>query len=83
MRVSSAGIDVPEGEKGNNLSEFSAKSADKIFVMEDYMKNIIINEYKVEPQKIISLNIHDIYYKDDPKLKEILREKLERYFNKI
>lgn len=79
VKVSSAGIDVQDGDTENPLSEFLVKNADKIFVMEEYMKNIIVKNYNADSVKIESLEIPDIYRGNDLILTEILRERLEPY----
>ena len=55
--------------------------ADKIFVMEEEHKEIIVRRYPEAALKITVLGIEDNYYRDDPQLKAILKEKLESYFN--
>jgi predicted protein tyrosine phosphatase len=55
------------------------KTADLIFVMEDYMKKEIQGNFHVEPGKIIVLNIPDIYDSNDPVLVKQLRDKLMVY----
>jgi len=42
------------------------READLIFVMEEYMKNFIIQSYDIEPRRIINLGIPDIYERDEP-----------------
>ena len=53
--------------------------ADIIFVMEDYMKEILETEFHQPAEKIICLDIPDIYDVLDPELEAILREKLMPY----
>jgi len=55
--------------------------ADKIFVMEEEHRETIVGQYPDVASKIIVLGIEDNYYRDDPQLKAILKEKLESYFN--
>ncbi len=55
--------------------------ADKIFVMEDEHKEIIVQQHPEAASKITVLGIEDNYYRDDPQLKAILKEKLGAYFN--
>ena len=55
--------------------------ADKIFVMEEEHREIIVRRYPEATLKITVLGIEDNYYRDDPQLKAILKEKLESYFN--
>lgn len=83
VKVESAGIDVEEDSEENQLSEFLVESSDKIFVMEDRMKEAIVRDYKANPKKISSLDIPDIYHKNDPQLIKILREKLGPYLLRI
>ena len=56
-----------------------ADKADMIFVMEDYMKEIMEAEFHQPAEKIICLDIPDIYYVGDPELKATLRQKLLPY----
>ena len=56
-----------------------AKKANMIFVMEDYMKEILVTEFHQPAEKIICLDIPDIYYVRDPELEATLRQKLLPY----
>jgi predicted protein tyrosine phosphatase len=56
-----------------------ADRADIIFVMEDYMKETLETEFNQPAEKIICLDIPDIYDVWDPALEAILREKLLPY----
>jgi predicted protein tyrosine phosphatase len=56
-----------------------AEKADIIFVMEDYMKEILETEFHQPAERIICLDIPDIYDVRDPTLEAILREKLMPY----
>jgi predicted protein tyrosine phosphatase len=56
-----------------------ADKADMIFVMEDYMKEILETELHQPAEKIICLDIPDIYYVGDPELEAALRQKLLPY----
>ena len=56
-----------------------ADRADIIFVMEDYMKEALETEFNQPAEKIICLDIPDIYDVRDPELEAILREKLMPY----
>ncbi len=54
--------------------------ADKIFVMEPFHKEYIKEFFPMYKNKEITvLNIPDIYYRNDPKLIKILKEKLRKY----
>jgi len=53
--------------------------ADIIFVMEDYHKDAILTLKPEVKDKVIVLNIPDIYLRNDPELVRILREKLTEY----
>ena len=55
--------------------------ADKIFVMEEEHREIIVRQHPEAASKITVLGIEDNYYRDDPQLKAILKEKLDSYFN--
>lgn len=74
IKVESAGLDV---EGGRQLTKEIAKSADRIFVMEGYMIKRVVEEYGQPVDKLCSLNIPDIYKRDDPELVQSLKEKLE------
>ena len=55
--------------------------ADKIFVMEEEHRKLIVQQFPEAASKITVLDIEDNYYRDDPRLTTILKEKLEPYFN--
>ena len=62
------------------INKKDIKWADKIFVMEQHHKNYIEKKFPVSKEKeIIVLNIPDIYYRNDPELINILKEKLKEY----
>jgi predicted protein tyrosine phosphatase len=75
----SAGIAV---YSENPITKYLADAADVIFVMEDYMKKLLEEYYGQKPDKIIVLNIPDIYPKNDPELVGILQRELYRYLLK-
>jgi predicted protein tyrosine phosphatase len=53
--------------------------ADYLIVMEDFHKEFILKNFPASKQKnILVLNIPDIYYKNDPELIRILKEKLKK-----
>lgn len=72
----SAGVD-PMAVK--RVTKQMADRADTIFVMEDYMKTILESEFNQPEEKIISLDIPDVYPLGDPVLEQILKEKLSPY----
>jgi predicted protein tyrosine phosphatase len=74
--VASAGIAV---YAENALTKYIADQADIIFVMEDYMKDLLQGYYSQRPEKIIVLNIPDIYTRNDPELVQILEKQLRHY----
>ena len=74
--VASAGIAV---YAENPLTKYVADDADIIFVMEDYMKKLLEEYYGQPPEKIICLNIPDIYARNDPELVQILKRELPQY----
>lgn len=57
------------------------KWADKIFVMEAFHKNFIIKNFPESENKIIILDIPDVYFRDDPELVDILKENLGKFLN--
>ncbi|MEM0465241.1 MAG: phosphotyrosine protein phosphatase [Candidatus Pacearchaeota archaeon] len=63
------------------INEEALKWADIIFVMEDFHKKIIAEYFPDIKDKIIVLNIPDIYVRNDPKLIGILIKRLKE--NKI
>lgn len=65
----------------NRIDAELIRWADKIFVMEEKHREIIVRQYPEAASKITVLGIEDNYYRDDPKLKAILKDTLESYFN--
>jgi predicted protein tyrosine phosphatase len=61
------------------MTQKAAEKADIIFVMEDYMKEILEQEFHQPAGKIICLDIPDIYDVQDPVLEVTLRQKLIPY----
>ena len=65
----------------NPISAELVEWADKIFVMEEEHRGFIVQQYPGATSKITVLGIEDNYFRDDPRLKAILKEKLEPYLN--
>jgi len=65
----------------NPISAELVEWADKIFVMEEEHREFIVQQYPEAASKITVLGIEDNYFRGDPRLKAILKEKLEPYFN--
>jgi predicted protein tyrosine phosphatase len=72
----SAGVN-PAAER--KVTRQIADQADMIFVMEDYMKKILIYDFQQPADKIICLDIPDIYYINDPVLEKILIQEIAPY----
>lgn len=98
IKVISAGIEAPEGANPEELKrKFGVTScrrltkelideSDIIFVMEHYMKQIIISSFGVPSKKIKKLEIPDIYNiraNNLDELYKILNEKLRPYAQKL
>lgn len=78
FEVKSAGTTVGTP---NPVSAELAEWADKIFVMEEEHRRLIVQQFPETALKITVLEIEYNYYRDDPRLAAILKEKLEPYFN--
>ncbi len=76
IEVCSAGIS-PFSEKP--LTKEMADRADLIFVMEDYMAQVLEATYGQDPRKIVCLEIPDLYERGDPVLVYLLEETLKPY----
>ena len=62
------------------ISKQAVEWADIVFCMEDIHKDFILENFpEAQTKKIIIFNIPDIYYRDDPELIKILRDKLKEY----
>lgn len=55
--------------------------ADVVFVMERYHKEFLLNLSPVAENKIVVLDIPDIYRRNDPELIRILKDKLSTHLN--
>jgi len=78
FEVKSAGTSIGAS---NPVSAELVEWADKIFVMEEEHRKLIVRQLPETASKITVLGIEDIYYRDDPRLTAILKKKLESYFN--
>jgi len=56
------------------------KWADVIFVMEEKHEEAVVKLVPASYDKIVVLDIPDMFYRDQPELKELLRRKLKPYF---
>lgn len=59
--VASAGIGWTAFFFGRKIKKKMLKDITKIFVMEEYMKDYIVDKFGVSPDKIVVLNIPDDY----------------------
>jgi predicted protein tyrosine phosphatase len=78
FEVKSAGTSV--GAQ-NPVNAELVEWADKIFVMEEEHRKLIVQQFPEAASKITVLDIEDNYYRDDPRLRAILKKKLEHYFS--
>lgn len=78
FEVKSAGTSIGTS---NPVSAELVEWADKIFVMEEEHREFIVQQFPEATSKITVLDIEDKYYRDDPRLKAILKERLDSYFN--
>jgi len=77
ITVSSAGMSQ---SSENPVTKEMVDKADVIFVMEDYMKTGLEQKYKQRPEKIICLDIPDMYERGDVVLTRILQDALYEHF---
>lgn len=75
--VLSAGFE-PDGN-GRPVSKELCDSVDEIFVMNRWMIDELVEGYGQEARKITTLDIPDVYGKDDPELVSLLDLKLREY----
>lgn len=75
IRASSAGLE----DSDNPITKEMADKADKIFVMEDYMKTQLVEKYNQDPGKIINLNVPNELPEDPLELVRVFENKLEIY----
>jgi predicted protein tyrosine phosphatase len=73
VEVSSAGL---SSYADRPVTKELADSADLIFVMEAYMARELETRYDQNPAKIVTLDIPDMYVRNDPVLVYFLREAL-------
>lgn len=52
---------------------------DRIFVMEEYMSDLLTKKYQISLKKIVCLDIPDVYQRGDSELVGILEEKLDEW----
>lgn len=69
----------------NPVSEKELSWADVVFVMEDAHRKEIAKRFPglYMEKRILSLNIPDIYYYNQPELVEILRQKVDKFSKMI
>ncbi|MBN2421841.1 phosphotyrosine protein phosphatase [Candidatus Woesearchaeota archaeon] len=75
--VKSAGVsEYAENQVTKKILEW----ADHVFVMEPWHQNFIEKRFPKYKKKVVCLNIHDIYFFNDPKLIQNLQEKINAFF---
>ncbi|MEK6952782.1 MAG: hypothetical protein AABX29_07245 [Nanoarchaeota archaeon] len=75
--VLSAGFEP--SEKGRRVSRELCDSVDEILVMNRWMIDELAEKYGQEAGKVTTLDIPDVYGKDDPELMSLLSLKLREY----
>jgi predicted protein tyrosine phosphatase len=76
LNVISAGIAT---YSDSLLTKELADEADIIFVMEDYMKQMLLEYHGQAAKKIVVLDIQDMYERNDPELVQLLEKVLPPY----
>jgi predicted protein tyrosine phosphatase len=76
IQASSAGI---SRNARRPLTRTIADDADRIFVMEEEMVAILVENYGQNPGKIVCLDIPDLYKRNDRWLVAMLEDKICRY----
>jgi predicted protein tyrosine phosphatase len=74
LEVKSAGISVAAQKP---LSRELVEWADIIYAMEELHKKVVVKLDPSAKDKTIALDIPDIYHRDQPELKAILKQKLD------
>lgn len=69
------------GHGQRRVSQDVLEWADRIFVMEERHKEVLLDMDPGVGKKIVVLNIPDRYYKNDPELVETLKSKLSKHLN--
>jgi len=81
VEVNSAGLQAVKG--GNQVTREMLKKCSEIYVFEPRQQEVLITEYGQPKEKIVCLNIPDIYSKDNSEeLEALLRSKLLDYVHK-
>ena len=66
-------------ENANEMREELGQQAEIVFAMSSPILEDLVTNFNVPRQKIVNLDIPDVYERDSPDLVEILREKLQQY----
>ncbi len=61
------------------ISQQALDWANKIYVMEEFQKQFLLKNFNISENKIMNLNISDIYERNSPELKKILEDKIKNY----
>ena len=77
IKVLSAGIDAWTGN--NQMTQDLGDKVDEIFALDGSVKHALIKGFNQSEEKVVNLNIPDVYHRDDPSLVRVLREKLVKY----
>ena len=80
VEVNSAGLEAVE--EGNQVNQEMLKRYSEKYVFESWHQETLITEYGQPKEKIVCLNIPDIYPENDPELEALLRSKLLDYVRK-
>ena len=76
IEASSAGVSPGANRP---ITKEIAEQADKIFVMEERMKDEIVDTYGQDPAKVVCFDIADAYFQNDPVLVQRLEKKLRTH----
>ena len=78
LAIDAVSAGVSEGAD-NPLTQDLADRADIIFVMEEWMKEVLQTRFKQSPRKVICLDIPDEFRRGDVLLQRMLRDSLIPY----
>jgi predicted protein tyrosine phosphatase len=76
IEVSSAGV---SSYARRPVTKAIADEADLIFVMEEWMRDELVNKHDQPPEKIVCFDIDDVYERGESRLVRLLQEALEPY----
>lgn len=81
LAVLSAGVDADDDAR--QFESELVRPQDLVFALDPYIQGVLTNRYNIPQERIVTLDIKDVYVTNAPALEDILKEKLQPYLESL